>query len=250
MIGVTSGNGGAGKTTVALNLALALQQKHRVCLWDISGTAALEILCDCTLLWNMSHVLEGSKRLPQVLAEGPQDLQLLAGPGLSMLRDRSGGPADRVSTILDTLAEHCDVLILDLPVAANRDVQCLLEICDTTFLVTTPDPISVTAAYSSLKSNQDANWSLLVNKSDSLETAVRVVERFQETSRLFLQQPIEAAGQVPYDREIPHASRIRKPLMLSAPSSEGARAFERLSERVEATQLQSRVHTDSKMKIA
>jgi flagellar biosynthesis protein FlhG len=249
-IGVTSGNGGAGKTTVALNLALALQEKHRVCLWDVSGTAALEILCNCSLLWNLSHVFEGSKRLSEVLVEGPHGLQLLAGPGLSMLRNNSGGASARISTILAALAEHCDVLILDLPVAVDRDVQCLLDACDASLLIATPDPTSVTAAYSTLKSIRQSNWSLLVNQAGSTEEAVRVIERFQETSRLFLQQPIEAAGFVPVDREIPQSSRVRKPLMLSGPNSMGAQAIARLAERVEATTLSSLSRTVSMMKSA
>jgi flagellar biosynthesis protein FlhG len=250
VIGVTSGNGGAGKTTVALNLALALQEKHRVCLWDVSGTAALEILCNCSLLWNLSHVFEGSKRLPEVLADGPQGLKLLAGPGLSMLRNNSGSATARISTILESLGEHCDVLILDLPVAIDRDVQCLLDACDASLLIATPDPTSVTAAYSTLKSSRQSNWSLLVNQAGSSEEAVRVIERFQETSRLFLQQPIEAAGFVPADGEIKQSSRVRKPLMLSGSNSTGAQAIARLAERVEATTLSSHVRTVSKVKSA
>jgi flagellar biosynthesis protein FlhG len=247
-IGVTSGNGGAGKTTVALNLALALQENHRVCLWDVSGTAALEILCDCSLLWNLSHVLEGSKRLSEVLVQGPHGLQLLAGPGLSMLRTCSGGASARVSSLLESLAEHCDVLILDLPVAVDRDVECLLEACDATLLIATPDPTSVTAAYSTLKSIRQSNWSLLVNQAGSTEEAVRVIERFQETSRVFLQQPIEAAGFVPVDGEIPKSSRVRKPLMLNGPNSMGARAIARLAERVEATTVSSQSGIRSMLK--
>lgn len=249
-IGVTSGNGGAGKTTVALNLALSLQQNHRVCLWDVSGTAALEILCDCSLLWNLSHVFEGAKRLSEVLVEGPDGLKLLAGPGLSMLRNSPGGASARMTSILESLSTHCDLLILDLPVAIDRDLECLLEACDASLLIATPDPTSVTAAYSTLKSMRQTNWSLLVNQAESSEEAVRVIERFQETSRLFLQQPIEAAGFVPVDGEIPKATRVRKPLMLSGPDSMGARAIARLAERVEAKTMSSQSGTRSMIKSA
>jgi flagellar biosynthesis protein FlhG len=235
VIGVTSGNGGAGKTSIALNLALALQEHRHVCLWDVAGTATLEILCGCPPISNLSQAFDGTKHLSDVLTDGPWGMRLLAGPGLSMLRQDSRIATERIASTLEFLRSCCEVLVLDLPMAADREMQGLLEICTQSLLVASPDPVSVTAAYSVTKMFRHSNWSFLVNRANSAEEAIRVIDRVQETSRLFLQQSIDSAGYIPEDPEFPRSSRLRKPLLSVAPQSAGAGAIQRLAERIETT---------------
>jgi len=63
VIGIASGKGGVGKTTVAVNLAIALRlMGHRVMLFDADlGLANAQIALGCTCPYNLSHFLSGQK---------------------------------------------------------------------------------------------------------------------------------------------------------------------------------------------
>ena len=69
VIGVASGKGGAGKTTVSINLAVALAMRgHKVMLLDADlGMANAQIALGAFAPFNISHVLNGEKTLDEVL---------------------------------------------------------------------------------------------------------------------------------------------------------------------------------------
>jgi len=81
VIGIASGKGGAGKTTVAVNLALALQESgYRVMLFDADlALANAPILLGCQCPFNISHFLRGEKTLAEIVVTTRQGLRLIPG---------------------------------------------------------------------------------------------------------------------------------------------------------------------------
>ena len=65
VIGIASGKGGVGKTTVSVNLAVALQAMgQRVMLFDADMSLAnAQIALGCRCPYNLSHFLSGEKTL-------------------------------------------------------------------------------------------------------------------------------------------------------------------------------------------
>ena len=63
VIGIASGKGGVGKTTVSINLAVALAQRgHKVMLLDADlGMANAQIALGVHAPFNVGHVLRGEK---------------------------------------------------------------------------------------------------------------------------------------------------------------------------------------------
>src|SRR5262245_61998403 len=72
-VAVTSGKGGVGKSSVALNLAIALQKMgHSVCLFDANlGLGNIDLLCGLNGYWNLSHVVSGARTVSEIVLEGP-----------------------------------------------------------------------------------------------------------------------------------------------------------------------------------
>ena len=117
VIGVASGKGGAGKTTVAINLAVALALRgHHVMLLDADlGMANAQIALGAHAPFNISHVLNGSKTLQEVLVTTAQGVRLV--PGASGLRNIAALDTAQIATMIrsfDSLDEPVDYLVVDV----------------------------------------------------------------------------------------------------------------------------------------
>ena len=73
IIGIASGKGGVGKTTVSVNLAVMLASLgKKVMLFDADlGLANAQLALGCRTPYNFSHVLAGEKTLNEIIVEGP-----------------------------------------------------------------------------------------------------------------------------------------------------------------------------------
>ena len=72
IIGIASGKGGVGKTTISANLAVALAERgNNVMLFDADlGLANAQLALGCKAPFNFSHVLAGEKSLKEIMSVG------------------------------------------------------------------------------------------------------------------------------------------------------------------------------------
>jgi len=78
-IAITSGKGGVGKTSVAVNLGVALRRmKRSVMLLDADlGLANVDVLLGLNPRYNLSHVIRGECSLEEVVIDGPEGLLIV-----------------------------------------------------------------------------------------------------------------------------------------------------------------------------
>jgi pilus assembly protein CpaE len=145
VIAVFSPKGGVGKTTIAVNLALALTEKgaRRVCLVDLDlafGDVAI------TMQLFPTHSIEqaiGSEdaldveMLDQLLTRHQDSLMVLAAPPHPDTRERVTPLL--VSRIIRNLRETFDYVVIDTAPAFDEQVLTALDETDEVVLVTTLD---------------------------------------------------------------------------------------------------------------
>lgn len=258
IIAITSGKGGVGKTTIAVNLAIALAQRGlRISLIDADlGMANADVLCGLNPGRRLHHALRpelaeperSQSRLgPGHAAPGPADLASIAvpAPGGFWLVPGSVGIPDFTAldeceqhTLLrglDALESRSDLVLLDTGAGIGPAVLRFLTAADHVLVVATPEPTSIADAYALIKctlprlSAPGQTVQLVVNQARSADEAAAVHARIAKVCATFLHYQLPQAGVVHVDPAAPAAVRARHPLMLSDPQALAARGVRTLA---------------------
>ena len=207
-ISVLSGKGGVGKSNISAGLAFALADfGKRVVLIDADlGMANLDILCGVkNAKWNISHLLDGSRSLSEVLVhfrvsqraerENGSVALLPGGVGLKEIADMDDTEMGRLFASLSGLDATADYVIMDAGAGIHKGALSFAYASEATLLVTTPEPTSIRDAYGVIKSLGAAAWSggadgtglmLVVNMAGTSREAAEVAERIRLASMQFL----------------------------------------------------------------
>jgi pilus assembly protein CpaE len=232
VITVFAPKGGVGKTTTAVNLALALADRgaRKVCLVDLDlafGDVAI------TMQLFPSHTIEeaiGSEEamdfgmVESLLTRHEHSLMVLAAPNLPDARDRV--TATLVSRMMRTLRAEFDYVVVDT--APNFDEQTLqaLDETDDCVMVATLDVPTLKNVKVALETMDLLNISqghrhLVLNRADE------AVGLDSEKVEQILGMPITMA--IPSSTEIAAATNAGRPIVISSPDHPASRAFRQLA---------------------
>ena len=253
VIAIASGKGGVGKTNLAVNLAIRLARiGRRVLLVDADlGTANCDCLLNLHAPYNLSHCLQGQRRLDQIVVRLDPHLRIIVGAsGLSAVADLS--TFDR-GMLIDDLArfEHqCDIILLDCGAGISQNVLAFAHAADELLIVTTPEPTALTDAYALAKSitlssqphqpeaparptsSTPPSMHLIVNQAATPQEARRVADRIAAVAAKYLHAPLDCIAQIPAVPHLPLAVRSRCPLVIKYPRSPAARSISALATRL------------------
>lgn len=138
---VTSGKGGVGKTTLAVNLSVCLAKKgERVALCDADfglNNADVVFGMESLITYDIVDVIEGRCRAKQALVKYPHL------PNLYLLTSSCSSPERYISpqavkAVLDSLAPQFDFIIIDCPAGIDEGFHRAVALADEAIVVTTP----------------------------------------------------------------------------------------------------------------
>lgn len=236
---VSSGKGGVGTTTVAVNLATALGLAgHRVVLVDADvNRADVAEFCGLAAGPGIADLLAGRRGIHELLRRGPGGIQVVPGPWADRdLADAAGAGQQRLLNELTGLGAHAELVILDVGAGLNRVVRRFWQHAERIIAVTSTEPVPLMDTYAAIKvllgEGSEALVHGLVNLAPDPETAAQVFDRLARACRRFLGVHLLTAPWLPRDPSFASAARAGVPLVLDSAGSPTARAIETLAEQL------------------
>lgn len=236
MLAVTSGKGGVGKSSVSVNLAIALaaQQKRVVVIDADLGLANVEVLLGLNSFYNLQHVIDGEKSVMQILVKGPGGIELVPGTsGLSKLADLNGPARQNVLDGLKELQEHADFIIIDTMAGIGQNAVSFAAAADEVILVTTPEPSAIVDAYAMIKAilsvREDAVFRLVTNMVVSPQQAQAVGANLMRVSQQYLGIRLSVLGHLLRDPHVSQAVMQSSPFVLKFPNAPASLCVQELA---------------------
>ena len=237
VVAITSGKGGVGKTTVAINLAVALALHGRtVTLLDADlGLANVDVMLGLQTRRTLVDVLSGHCTLNDILVSGPYGIQIVpAASGVQHMAELSENERLGLLHAFSQLESHSDVMIVDTAAGISSNA---LQFCDASqevVVVVCNDPASVTDAYATIKvlnqRSQRNRFRILVNQAASSSEAADLYGRLLDVTDRFLDVSLDFAGTIPNDDAVRAALRRRTAVVETHPRSPAGQAFKKFAD--------------------
>ncbi|MFC5702115.1 MinD/ParA family protein [Cohnella faecalis] len=233
---VTSGKGGVGKSNFSLNFAMALQRRgYSVLVFDADiGLGNIDVLLGTPAKYNLIHLLKGEKTIWEIVQTGPGGLQFIAGgSGFQDLVRLSEDQLEYFAEQIGKLHGHVDYLLFDTGAGLSKETTRFITAAEEAFVVTTPEPTSITDAYALIKMmktmGHDVPFRLVVNRVSDEREGRQTSDNFRQVADKYLGMDIPVLGYIPDDNHVSKAVKRQTALSLAFPDSAAAKGIDRIA---------------------
>lgn len=238
IITVTSGKGGVGKSNFVVNLGVLLQNKgYKVLIFDADlGMGNDDVLMGLYPKNNIFDIIFTDLTLKDIIIEGTNGVSLIpAGNGLNKIQELT---EEQRKLFLDKLTQldEFDYILMDTGAGVNKDILAFISASQELIIITTPEPTSLTDAYSLIKAADyfklKDRAKVVVNKAFTKEEGIETFNKFDRAVSKFLKIKVEYLGCILDDRKLVHSVRQQKPFVLLYPNCDASKSLETIASKI------------------
>ncbi len=238
IIAVTSGKGGVGKTSLTVNMAIAMSKLgKKVAVIDADlGMANVDVLLGIVPKYTLAHVIRNEKSMAEVMVEGPAGIKILSGGSGAM--DLVNLDEEAVGNLVQGLVflnNEVDYIFIDTGAGIGQSVLSFIEAAEDVIVVVTPDPTSITDAYALIKNinYKEKKVKIIVNRVESNKDGENVFSKINLAAEKFLDINLENLGYIYEDKHVKKSVRSQNAFLISAPHCLASHALEMLAYNLE-----------------
>lgn len=225
IIVITSGKGGVGKTTTAINLGAAMNHfKKDVLIIDGNlSTPNVGIhLNSPEVPVNLNHVLLRKADASEAVYEHESGLKIM--PSSLSIKELKKLKTENLKDFKKDFEQIADYIIVDSAAGLGNETTCAIDLADEIILVTNPEMPAITDALKTIKIAEQLKKPVLgvivtrVKKND--------IEMSPETVKDMLEVPI--LGMIPEDEDVQRSLSMKDAVVHTHPKSKSARAYKEI----------------------
>jgi len=230
IIGLISGKGGVGKTTLTVNIGIALQQMGKevtIIDADFSASNLGVYLGRYDHPVKIQDVLNGDAEVESAIFRHPTGVKAITS---SNEIDKVEPDTSNLQDVLYTASKDSDYVLVDCPPGLDTTVESIIDACEELAIVTMPTQTAGTNAAQIIEKCKDLQQPVLgtilnkVEDDPEKELVGREVEMMTESHIL---------AKIPYDPEMKEALFESTPLILHNEISEAAIEIRRMAAQLE-----------------
>lgn len=236
VMAITSGKGGVGKTSISVNLGVTLSKMgHQVALLDgDTGLANIDVLLGLTPKKNLSHVINGTQTLENIIITGPEGLKIIpACSGLQKMSELTHEQQANIIRAFSSINQKIDILIVDTAAGLSSQVINFALASQEIIIVVCDEPTSIMDAYALIKLfNRDykiQRFRIITNRVDSQEEGYALYRRLSKVASCHLDVILDFMGVVPEDKHLRKSVQRQSPVVTDYPQSRSSQAFTALA---------------------
>ncbi len=236
IIGLVSGKGGVGRTTVAVTLAtLFASAGYKTLLFDGSfGQANVDVQLGMVPRVDIADILVGKCPMTQAVSSVEHlPLDVIAGrSGSLVLGALTEGQQQMLADDLSILATHYDIVMIDFAAGVDGFLKLMMPHLTEAFVLTADEPTALAGAYALIETLENKiPLSILVNAAASEKEGERTYTTLMKACESFLKKTPPLQAIIRRDTLVKDAIRAQQPLLFYAPKSEALADMTRLIEK-------------------
>lgn len=237
IIAVSSGKGGVGKTSLVVNLGIALSKSgKKVLLMDADlGLANVDIMLGITPRYTLFDVLEGHKSLQEIIISGVEGINIIPGcSGLFATDNISRLQKQNLLREMSSFINDMDYILIDTGAGISKVVLGFIAAAGDAVVVVTPEPTSITDGYAIIKILSQFKLHqkvyLVVNMAANPYEAEECFNKIETVAGKYLDIEIIRLGAIYYDDTVKKSIIEMTPFMIHYPHSRVSRDVMQIAE--------------------
>ena len=242
VITITSGKGGVGTTSIAINLAMQIAARgKKVIIIDADmGLANVEVMLGIRPRYDLGDLMYGDMKLKDIITEGPMGIGFISGgSGIHELNNLSREQIENMTDRLFELDEISDYIIVDTGAGISETIMQFVKVSSQVLVVTTPEPTSITDAYAVLKAlNRElpqldgTSVKMISNRVGGHREGEVLYNKLNSVVEKFLDIKLGYLGEIVQDSNLAKGILNQQPVSVTNPNSASVKTIKILADKL------------------